>query len=78
MTSKSTKLQKLFAENMKAIRTEKGISQEDLGFKAGLDRTYISGIERGIRNPSLKNIKKIAKALKANVIDLFTNKTVRN
>lgn len=47
------------------------MSQKDLGFKAGLDRTYISGIERGIRNPSLKNIEKISKALKINVTQLF-------
>jgi len=71
MTSKPTKLQKLFAHNLRAIRTKQGISQEDLGFKAGLDRTYISGIERGIRNPSLKNIEKIIKALKIQAIDLF-------
>lgn len=71
MTNKPTKLQKVFAKNLKAIRTEKDISQENLGFKAGLDRTYISGIERGIRNPSLKNIEKIAKALKIPAFDLF-------
>ena len=34
-------------------RTELGISQEELGLRANLDRTYISGVERGVRNPSL-------------------------
>ena len=49
-----------------AIRTrrlELGLSQEELGFRAGLDRTYIGGIERGERNVSLKNIQAIAQAL---------------
>jgi transcriptional regulator with XRE-family HTH domain len=44
-------------------RQAKGLSQEALAEKAGLHRTYISGIERGIRNPSVKNIKLIAGAL---------------
>lgn len=48
---------------MQALRKAKGLSQEKFGFEIGLDRTYISGIERGVRNPSLKNIVKIALAL---------------
>jgi transcriptional regulator with XRE-family HTH domain len=54
---------KKFASNILRIRKIKGISQEKLALKAGLDRTYISGIERAVRNPSLKNIAKIADAL---------------
>jgi len=50
-----------------------GISQEELAFQSGLDRTYISGIERGTRNPSLKNIEKIAKALKISPAELFSS-----
>ena len=52
-----------FGKAMRDLRNAKGISQEKFGFEVGLDRTYISGIERGIRNPSLKNIVKIAQAL---------------
>jgi transcriptional regulator with XRE-family HTH domain len=48
------------------------ISQEELGFRTGLDRTYISGIERGERNPSLKNIGKLSKALKLPLNKLFS------
>ena len=40
-----------------------GISQEALGFLSGLDRTYISGIERGVRNPTLRVIWRLADAL---------------
>ena len=52
-----------FGKAMQALRKAKGLSQEKFGFEVGLDRTYISGIERGVRNPLLKNIVKIAKAL---------------
>jgi len=48
---------------IKQLRREKGISQEELAFKAGLHRTYMSDIERGMRNVSIRNIEKIAKAL---------------
>ncbi|MFA4995712.1 MAG: helix-turn-helix transcriptional regulator [Patescibacteria group bacterium] len=63
---------KKFGQRIRDERTKQGISQEELGFRTGLDRTYISGIERGERNPSLKNIAKIAIALKINLNELFT------
>lgn len=51
---------------------KQGVSQEDLAFSAGLDRTYISGIERGTRNVSLKNIGKIARALHITLKEFFS------
>ena len=48
----------------------KNMSHEVLAFNSGLNRTYISGIEHGIRNPSLLNVEKIAKALKISAISL--------
>jgi len=45
------------------IRKEKGLSQEELGFACGLHRTYISGVERGIRNPTILILDKIARSL---------------
>ncbi len=60
-----------FGERLRTLRQGKGYSQEELGFKAGLDRTYISGIERGLRNPSLANISKLAKALGVPIRELF-------
>ena len=50
----------------KTVRTARerlGLSQEDLGFEAELDRTYISGIERGVRNPTVRTLLVLAKAL---------------
>ena len=58
-------IQKKFGDTLRGLRKQKGLSQEDLAFKSGLHRTYISDIERGSRNLSLKNIEKIAKALGA-------------
>ena len=58
-----TNIQAKFGQKVKEIRKEKGFSQEDLATKSGLHRTYISDIERGDRNVSLKNVEKIAKAL---------------
>jgi transcriptional regulator with XRE-family HTH domain len=49
--------------NVRRFRLEKGWTQDDLAEVTGLDRTYISGIERGRRNPSLLVIQRIALAL---------------
>jgi len=53
------------------IRKEKGLSQESLAEKANLDRTYISGVERGIRNITLKSMDKIISALDMSQEDFF-------
>lgn len=45
------------------MRDEVGISQEELAGRSGLDRTYISGIERGRRNPSVRSLQRISDAL---------------
>lgn len=49
--------------NVRAIRTERGFSQEALAFECRLHRTYISGVERGVRNPTVTVVEKIARAL---------------
>jgi transcriptional regulator with XRE-family HTH domain len=56
---------KVFGQNVREARKAVGLSQEALAAEVGLDRTYISGIERGVRNPSLDVIVKIAKRLKS-------------
>ena len=49
--------------NVRRRREELGLTQERLAEKAELDQTYISGIERGLRNPGILNVSKLAKAL---------------
>ena len=53
------------------LRLKVNWSQEDLADACGLDRTYVGGIERGERNPSLKNIVKISEALQVSILELF-------
>jgi transcriptional regulator with XRE-family HTH domain len=59
------------AGNMKKLRKERGWSQEALADEAGLDRTYISGIERVVRNPTITVIERIAAALECRLGDLL-------
>lgn len=49
--------------NIRRQREVKSLTQEKLAELAGLDPTYISGIERGLRNPGIKNVARLAKAL---------------
>lgn len=65
------KIQFIFGLNVRRIRMRHGWSQDYLSEKTGLHRTYISGIERGIRNPTLTIVLKIALALNVPIQDLF-------
>ncbi len=60
-----------FGERLRDLRQALGLSQEAFAERCGLDRTYISGIERGKRNVSLQNLQLIAKALKTSLSRLF-------
>jgi len=62
---------KLFGDNVRKLRQEAGLSQEDLADRAGLHRTYVSSVERGNRNVSLLNIFAISKALGCDARDLL-------
>ena len=59
-----------FARNVLRAREAKGFSQDTLAERADLDRTYISGIERGVRNPSLLSMARVAKALGSSLSEL--------
>lgn len=63
-----------FGERVREIRKEKGLSQEELSFRADLHRTYIGMIERAEKNITLLNIEKIANALEISINDLFNEK----
>ena len=57
------KISKKLGNNIKRIRTEKGMSQGDICRATGMDRGYISRVESGFKNPTVSNLEKIAKAL---------------
>ncbi len=65
-------IEKQFGERVRELRLARELSQEDLAFKSSVHRTYLGGIERGERNPSLRNITAIAKALNVTLAQLFT------
>ena len=65
------KIEERFGYRVRELRQAKGLSQEELAFKVGVHRTYLGGIERGERNPSLKNIDLIANALGISLAELF-------
>jgi len=57
--------------NIRRIREDKNISQEELAGIAELHRAYVGQIERGEKNIGIRNLEKIAKALRVNIKDLF-------
>ena len=61
-----------FAKKLNSIRETRGLSQEELAFLCGIDRTYIGRIERLERNPSLVVLQKIADGLGISLIELLT------
>lgn len=58
-------------QRIRALRNRLGINQEELAERAHLDRTYITGVERGKRNISIVNIEKLAIALNVTLKELF-------
>lgn len=64
-----------FGARVRELRTERNWSQEDFAHRANLDRTYVSGIERGQRNPTLDIIHRLAQALGVPAADLFAEHT---
>lgn len=69
MPKASTKT--LFGMAIRALREQRGYSQEELAERANLHRNYVGGVERGERNVGLENIVKLAKALSVHTKELF-------
>ncbi len=65
-------IEKQFGQRLRELRRARGLSQEKLAFKSGMHRTYLGSIERGERNPALKNIAAIAEALGVSLSQLFS------
>ena len=56
------------------MREERGKSQEELAFDCDLHRTYVSGVERGVRNPTVVVLHKLARGLKVDIAEFFRAK----
>jgi transcriptional regulator with XRE-family HTH domain len=61
----------LVARNLRRLRVNQVLSQEALAVDAGVDRTYISRLERGLENPTVAILEKIARALNAEIVEFF-------
>lgn len=64
---------RVFGESVRKLRVSSGITQEELADLSGLDRSYIGGVERGDRNPTLVVIGKIAAGLSVPISSLFSS-----
>ena len=65
---------KIFAQNMRRVRLEKGFSQDELGEQCGLTRNYIGNVERQENSPSLQSMEAIADALGVSLLELLAQK----
>ena len=63
---------KIFGRNIRRRRKERGLTQEELAFESELDLTYVGGIERGARNPSLLVMARLADALSISLSKLLS------
>lgn len=61
-----------FGKHVRSLRNKTGLTQEEIADRAGIHVTYLSGIERGFRNPSARNIRRLAKALGVPTRELFS------
>lgn len=64
-------IDRAFSVVLRRLRKQKGLSQEQFGFDAGLHRTYISQLERGLKSPSLLTLQKIANTLEIRLTELI-------
>ncbi|NEQ38037.1 MAG: helix-turn-helix transcriptional regulator [Okeania sp. SIO3I5] len=71
MDKSKSKILTALGRLIKKRRMKLGISQEELGFRSNLDRTYISGLERGVRNPSLTALVSLAAGMDITVSELL-------
>ena len=65
------KAQRLVAHNIRKLRVGRGLSQESLAVDAGIDRTYVSRLERGLENPTVGVLERIATALQSEISSFF-------
>jgi transcriptional regulator with XRE-family HTH domain len=65
------KAQALVARNLRRLRVQRGLSQEALAVDGGIDRTYVSRLERGLENPTVAVLERLAEALNSKIAEFF-------
>ena len=70
------KVHAIVARNIRKLRVERGISQENLAVDAEIDRTYVSRLERGLENPTIGVLERIAAALEIEIMQFFVRPKV--
>jgi transcriptional regulator with XRE-family HTH domain len=65
------KLRAIVARNLRILRKQKGLSQEELAFQAGINRNYVGQIEREEKSPTVDILEKLTIALEARAVDFF-------
>ncbi len=65
------KARALVARNLRRLRVRRGLSQEVLAVDAEIDRTYVSRLERGLENPTVAVLERLANALDAQIVEFF-------
>ena len=61
----------MVARNLRRLRTKRGLSQEALAVDAGIDRTYVSRLERSLENPTIGVLERLSVALEVDIRDFF-------
>jgi transcriptional regulator with XRE-family HTH domain len=69
-------LVQLLGRNVRRLRQEQAMSQEELAFRADMKRSYLSDLERGVRNPTVRALGRLAEALNCSATELLSTTTV--
>lgn len=64
-------VRQIFGKNMRRVRMAAGLSQDEIAIRMGVEQTYVSGLERGVRNPTLTTLDRAASALNVKLTELL-------
>lgn len=64
-------VRRIVAKNVREIRAAGQLSQEEVAVRMGVEQTYVSGLERGVRNPTITTLERLARALNIKVAELL-------
>jgi len=64
-------VRRIVAKNVRKLRTAAQLSQEEVAVRMGVEQTYVSGLERGVRNPTITTLDRAARALNVKIVELL-------